>query len=172
MRKIEKKIYKAREGAGFGDTKAKEFAEYRDANNLKTPDEIYEDARDNESSPFYAALDWNNETAGDKYRISQIKNIINHISVKIIYVGGEFVEYERGFVYIKGDESREIKSIEEALNEPKDRNYLIREAWSNLEGWLARYKQYKKKEFKKIYRAADETRPKLEKEGLIAQTAI
>ena len=158
-KKIEKKVYKARNGAPFAQKDAETIGKYIEQ--FKTPEDILRDTEKNNKSPIKNLLEWDNDKAADSFRVQQVKNIVNHLSVEIVYIGGEVVTFDRAIEYVSGSEKPQIVKIEDAMDNEDMRKEIIARAWANLSGWMTRYRLYK--EFDKVFKAVEETRPEIER---------
>ena len=81
------KKYKATEGAPFSQKKAQKYGEELNAIAEKNegkikPQDVIERAKV-KSSALHDYFDWNNDTAAEKHRLWQARNLINHITVVI-----------------------------------------------------------------------------------------
>jgi len=150
---IKEKLYVARIGAVFNNDEAQVFGEYLDSKQLKTPVEILKDAETNEASPFWSFLEWDDTEAAERFRVSQVRNIVNHISIEIVYIDGETITFDRAYEIVSVESGREYIHIEEGLADKDIRMQIIRRALSNLQGWRKRYGEYK--EFAGIAREID-----------------
>jgi len=83
---MEKLIYKRREGATFKeeDTEliAKIIIEIEKKKGIVKPEDLIEKA-ENKSSSIHHLFEWDNDEAGRQYRMSQARNIINHIEIEV-----------------------------------------------------------------------------------------
>lgn len=50
----------------------------------KTPKSVLQFAKDNKQSILYKQFEWDNKKAGEKYRVSQARKILNHIMIREI----------------------------------------------------------------------------------------
>ncbi len=164
MKQVEKKVFKARQGAPFKQEEAQIIGEY--VEKFETPKDILEDAK-NEASPIHHLLTWDENEAAFQYRLQEVKNIVNHIEVDIVYAGGEIETFERGFEYVIDEEGdKKFVPIEKGLSEETYYRQIIQRAWANFDGWVNRYGQYK--EFNKIVKAAEETKEELLQANVIS----
>jgi len=157
MQKIKEIIYKAREGAPFGDEKAKELALYMEENELESPDEVLDDALKNEKSPFREFIEWDKEKAFIKYAKESVKHVVASISVEIKFVGGETVRFKRAYNIVRIGGANFYAPTEDALTSEESRKQILNRAYGNLKGWQETYGNYL--EFAKIVSAIDEVDP-------------
>jgi len=141
--------YIARQGAPFKDGEAQVIGEY--ISKFKTPAEILDDTKTNSASPIKEYLNWDDTLAAEEYRLQQIKNIVNHIEVRIVYSGGESKTFDRAFEYVSDSEGRQYIPIQTALSNEEYKRQVLQRAWATLQGWVNRYQEYK--EFKPVVEA-------------------
>jgi hypothetical protein len=101
------------------------------------------------SSSLYEFFDWDNSSAGEKWRLGQARNIINEI--KIIVDDKEMYAFENVNVIIKDNEIqknkiskfgiREYKPIVEIMNNEDYKNQLIQRALAEAIYWKNRHAQ-------------------------------
>lgn len=167
--KIKEKRYVARDFAGFNDEKAKEFGEYLEARKIDLTNykAIYEDAAKNEGSPFYKELEWNNSLAANEHRLSQIKELVEHISIEIIYENEEKTILPRAFELVSryNDQPRELIGILEGLSEEDSKKQILSRAFQNLMGWWNTYQIYK--EFGSLKSPIEEIRNELTNRNIV-----
>ena len=93
--------YKKREGAPFKDEDTKIIANIIVAiekkKGLITPNDLVNQAR-SESSPIHNLFEWDDTEAASQYRLSQARNIINHIEIE---VRGESSEERKADIVIQ-----------------------------------------------------------------------
>lgn len=149
--KIQKR-FRAKEGASFGNDKAQvygnELERIRKENaGILTPQIVVEEAKE-KSSPIHNFFEWNNDLASEKYRLSQARQLINHINVIINHKGTK--KEQRAYLNVtkaieENDEDiqRIYVTIERALSEPKLRKQTLNNAIREIEYWKEKYKDYK-----------------------------
>ncbi len=99
------------------------------------------------SSSLYDFFDWDNASAGEKWRLGQARNFINEI--KIIVEDKELYAFENVNVTIKDSEipnnkkskfgCREYKTIIEVMDNENYRNQLIYRALAEANYWKDRH---------------------------------
>jgi len=100
------------------------------------------------SSSLYEFFDWDNSSAGDKWRLQQARTLINEI--KVIVEDKEMYAFENIKVTIdkktnvsdwikKGNSSREYKPIVEIMDNVNYRQQLIQRALSEAKYWRERH---------------------------------
>ena len=118
------------------------------------------------SSSLYEFFDWDNSSAGEKWRLSQARILINEI--KVIVEDKEISAFENVNVTIQEAEtpniksskfgSREYKTIVEIMNNEDYRNQLIHSALAQATFWKEKYKELI--ELEPIFISIDETNKK------------
>ena len=93
------------------------------------------------SSSLYEFFDWDNSSAGEKWRLQQARVLINEI--KIIVDDKEMYAFENVNVSIieKESSSREYKSIVEIINNANYRQQLIQRALFEAIYWKNRHSE-------------------------------
>ena len=112
------------------------------------------------SSSLYEFFDWDNSSAGDKWRLQQARVLINEI--KVIVEDKEMYAFENIKVIITDKEfetknrssQREYKPIAEILSKDEYRNQLIQRALSEVKYWKDRHSELI--ELKPIFSSIDE----------------
>lgn len=104
---IQRIKYKARAGAPFKVEDAQAIGEEIEQLPVKQPRTIVEKAR-NPNTILHNYFDWNDSVAGEKWRLQQARNIVNHI-IEIKVIQGE---------------EHEIKSFFPVFNEQKENVYV------------------------------------------------
>lgn len=127
-----------------------------------TAKNLVERAR-NKNSPLHNLFDWDNESAGDKYRVQQAIWIINDI--KFYVEDKELYAFENvSFNVIEENsevEKREYLSLPEILSKEELREKMIRRALNEAEYWNNRYHDLK--ELSPIFNAIESTKKKWQK---------
>jgi len=102
------------------------------------------------SSSLYEFFDWDNSSAGEKWRLQQARTLINEI--KIVVEDKEIYAFENVSVAVQETEptkspskfgSREYKTIVEIMNNEDYRNQLIHRALSEANYWKERHAELK-----------------------------
>ena len=147
---MEKRIFKAGKGSTFDDEKAQTYGEFlwkmREENgDVLTPIQIVDKAKP-KASPIHECFEWNDEIAGDKYRLWQARYLIGRIEIIVVSDGEEDQirafhnisvqdgeEHERGYVTLK-----DIRENEDYLE------IVLAGALDEIKSWQRRYSQYKR----------------------------
>ena len=111
------------------------------------------------SSSLYGFFDWDNSSAGDKWRLNQARQLINEI--KIVVEDKEMYAFENVNVTVEDKKdskikisSREYKPIVEVMNNEYYRKQLIQGALSQAKYWKERHSELV--ELKSIFKTIDE----------------
>lgn len=96
------------------------------------------------SSSLYGFFDWDDSSAGDKWRLSQARTFINEI--KVIVEDREMYAFESVNVSVENNPKkttscREYKSIVEIMDNPEYRRQLIQRALSEAKYWKERHQE-------------------------------
>jgi hypothetical protein len=115
------------------------------------------------SSPLHEFFDWDDSSAGEKWRLQQARVLINE--VKIIVDSKEMYAFENVRVVvseakqdIKEESTREYKPIVEILSKEEYRNQVIQQALENISYWKEKYSEYS--ELKPIFVTIDKVKKK------------
>lgn len=103
-----------------------------------TPSSLLDYSRD-ENSPTHREFEWNDEIAGEKYRLEQARKLIIDLRVVHDDVGREDAR-ERAFV-VTSDRKSEYVPIQKALSNEEWRTGLLAQARKDSEIFLAKYRR-------------------------------
>ena len=146
----EKTIYRAKHNAPFSSKRAQiygecveEILDKRDAT-VRPIDVV--NAASVEYSPLHDYFDWNDKSAGAKYRVYQARQLINHLVTVTVTTDGEERE-DRAFLNVtvttEGDKSEHIYvPIERALTNEEFRRQILIKAIKEIEYWKQKYNDY------------------------------
>lgn len=145
------KRYKAAPGAPFPKKDApvigKRLEQIEEEQGRITPEAVVADSR-RRGSPFQKLISWDDASAAQSWRLAQARNIINHVVVVFVSVGG--VEKEsKGFHSVRfaspdsQREERSYASMSTVDNDPELREQVIAEALRRLEYWKEEYGKYR-----------------------------
>jgi len=114
-------------------------------------------------NPLHKFFDWNNNKAGEKWRMHQARLLVNEI--KVIVEGKEMYAFESVIVNTETLDEEEAERTYKPVNEILDREDLrvqvIRAAINHAEYWKNQYGIYG--ELKPIVTSIDKTKKSLEK---------
>ena len=109
-------------------------------------------ARKHKQSTLHANLEWDDSIAGERWRVSQVRQLI---AIHIVDSDGG-----RRFVSLsidrKHDGSNGYRSLEDIVGRPDLREIMLKDALADLERMQERYS--KLSELQPVWDAADETR--------------
>jgi hypothetical protein len=105
-----------------------------------TAEAVLENARD-KHNVLHGFFDWNDEIAGEKWRLHQARMLINEI--KIVIDSKEYSAYENVSVSIEGDgKERVYKPILDIISNEKLRQQIISRAMEKQKYWKQQYGVY------------------------------
>ena len=145
---MKKKIFHAKDGAQFNDSKAQLYGEQLEVikkekdKKLLTPEDVLDDASD-QNSPLHEYFDWSDTIAARHWRKHQARNLVNAIEIEVVEQSTikkvkahynvvkqepEAEQGERGYV-----------SREDAKKDPDLRVQLLQKAVMEIKAWAARW---------------------------------
>jgi len=143
------KRFKAAAGARFSDEQAERYgqriARLEEQVGYITPQSVVDDAK-HKNSPLHDYFDWDDIVAANSWRIEQAKYLLRHITYTKITDDKE--EQIRGFFSITPTKEMQAEtpkvyvSLSTILSDREKLDQVINEAYRELKGWVARYKQY------------------------------
>jgi hypothetical protein len=142
VRKQFKKIYNVKEGGIIKKKDAQIIGEYIERIGVKNPRVILSHAKRDKNCPLNKYLDWNDRVAGDNWRLHQIRNIVNHLEVSIIYDGN--TEPVKAFYSITefDKDLPEYVNQEDVYNNDDWRKQIVARALNEQYSWVERYKLF------------------------------
>lgn len=153
-------IYVASPGAPFSEKKAQKYGEYlakiEKKEGVLTPAKVVNKAK-SERSVIHDYFEWDDSIAGEKYRIHQARNLMNHIEVEIIDNGDEEVKTIKMFhniQIVEESKDRGYLSLSSIVNSIDYREQVIDRALTELIGWKKRHQQYS--ELEPVFAAIEE----------------
>jgi len=141
-RKAQAKIYMARTGAPFKAEDAQEIGKFIESVKDKSTMGILEAVKKDRDCVLHKYIEWDNKEAAEEFRLQQIRNIVNHITIEITQLGdGQPV---RAFYSINDaiQKNTIYVNVESVFSNTEYRNQVIERAKSELRNWMERYKQY------------------------------
>lgn len=118
-----------------------------------TPEAVITTARDTDN-PLHACFEWNNEKAGEEYRLQQARKIIQCVTV-VKQIDNKNVSV-RAFVNLKQDADGNLThnpfnikgksyyvSMDDAMNNDFTKAYTVEKAIIELNIWTEKYKNLK-----------------------------
>lgn len=118
----------------------KELESIQALDNL-TNKEVLDYAREHKDSEVYKCFDWNNETAGEKWRLQQASKILCSISI-VIDENKKPVEKTRVYVSTKSkeEEKRTFKKLVDVLEDDEEYKALLEKANNELNSCQEKYR--------------------------------
>lgn len=127
-----------------------------------TAENLLKEAEDKNSN-LHNFFDWNNNKAGEKWRLHQARLLLNEI--KVIVNGKEMYAFESVIVNTEDlseeEAERCYKPVDEILSNEELRVQVIRTAITHIEYWKQQYGIYE--ELKPIVTSIEKTKKSLEK---------
>ena len=163
---IEKTNWEAIHKGKLSEDKVRKYKEELEKLELKyngvlTPQNVLREAQ-SKASPLHEFFDWENETAGEKWRIWQARFLIGSIKVKVNF-DGTVKEYKRYLnVRISADRedaSRGYVNSNVVLINPDYKEQIIKKAIKEVEYWKKQYSDYN--ELENIFKSIQQTKKKL-----------
>ncbi len=133
---------------------ATELLKLKNDSGVINPAEAVTWARTNRKSRLHAALEWDNDVAGERYRIWQVRSLIS-IHITDPDGGRRFVSLS---IDRKHDGSNGYRSLEDIAARPDLREIMLKDALADLERVQARYS--KLSELQPVWEQADAVRQK------------
>lgn len=132
-----KKKFKARVGAPFSVKDAQKIGEELEqikSQGVLNPSNVLKRAK-NKKSILHQYFDWDNNEAGEKWRLHQARNIVNHV-VEVVVIRGEQIEQRAFFNVVTKNDENVYVSLTEAISTPSYKKQLLREMEATLENLL------------------------------------
>jgi len=143
----------------------KELAEIAKKYNGLLSAEIVINEAKKKNSPLHNWFDWENEEAGEKWRLHQARMLINSVKVKIVFEDGVGAYREYLNVNVKTDyDDKPQRFYVETVKVMKNkdlREQVLKRAIKEAEYWERTYKEYK--ELNDIFKGIKSTKKKLDK---------
>jgi hypothetical protein len=134
----------------------------RKYNGTITPGLIVKEA-ENKYSPLNNLFDWDNDSAGPKYRLWQARMLITTLRIKVIYDGETKDVRQYLSVNINNDDDgkavRAYLPTEVVLTNEKYKEQMLKKAISEAEYWKRSYRDFV--ELESIFKAINKTQKKL-----------
>ena len=119
-----------------------------------TPRSVVDDARP-EDAVLHPCFEWDDGVAAGKYREDQARYIIRGV-VAQMPEAGEDAAPVRAFVSVVQNDQQSYTSTAHAMSDADLRQQVLQRAWSELQDWRDRYKDYK--ELAAVFTAIDDGR--------------
>lgn len=145
--------YKVRHGSPFREEDANvigpELVRLAKENGGKITAKLVLDSASDPTSPLHEFFDWDDESAANKYRLTQARTIIKCIQYDV--KGGEKVEFDVGVWerIVNAGELPEATpgpgyvTMATVAETPTFEKQILHNAWKDMRAWKARYNKYK-----------------------------
>jgi len=157
-----KVIYKASEGAPFGDSAAQKIGEQIKLIEKKfgqvTPDIVVKEASD-PGHFLHDYFEWDNNVGAENWRKQQARNIINHLIVVREYKGDD-KEVKAYFSVTTDDNEKQYVSVEVVLKNEDYRDQIIQESLREIIYWKEKNRDYQELEL--IFEAIEKTQKEIQ----------
>lgn len=152
-------IYQWKESSIFAKHDADKIGNHLDQlrNKLNglTVRDVVKDASD-KTNPTHNCFEWDNNKAGDKYRLHQARLLLDNI-VRIKIQDKELSTPIRAFYSIKRDDRQtDYTPIHVVLNSEYDRQQVLQTALREVTNWKKRYESLE--ELTKVFKAIEEAK--------------
>ena len=140
--KRKKIVFEARSGSPFKKEEAQEIGELISRIEEKSTENILTEIQKHPEHCAYKYIEWNDKKAGHRYRLSQVRNIVNHVVVNIVNIEDSIPI--RAFFSVKESESTEpiYVDVETTFNDAYTRQQIVSRAKNELQNWKERYYIY------------------------------
>ena len=143
---MKKYQYEHRTGAPFKKEHTEDIGKFVYSVKERTTENILSEIRNKPNHVIHSYIEWDDKIASEKYRLQQVRNIVNHIEVTITTIGNDTPIPM--FVSINTVNGTTYEHISDAMNDKDMRKQVILRAKTELNNWVSRYQQYT--ELKKI----------------------
>lgn len=131
-------------------------------NGMLAPQDILREAS-TDRSPLHDWFDWQDEIAGEKWRLHQARLLLNSIRVKVMFEGGNrsYRKYLNVKVKQNGGFKRFYVQTNKIMKNPDLKEQILARAISEANYWKRTYDEYQ--ELENIFQSIDKTTKKLKK---------
>lgn len=153
---VQKKKYGVRSGSPFRKDDAQAIGEFIDGVEDKTPLGILSEIEKNKRHVIHDYIEWNDDIASSEFRLSQVRNIVNHITIEIVEVNDSKVPI-RAFYSVRKETNGKTPvyvDVKTAFSKEYYRDQVVERAFSELKNWRERY-NHLYKELGNIFTAID-----------------
>ena len=153
-------VYKVRSGSHLkvdAQVAGEHLERLREANGGLSARLVLDDAKAQES-PIHEEFEWDNERAGEEYRLWQARHLMNSMVV-VVSGDGEVEKTTRAFVVVTQNDQDRYESIHVVMDDPVMRQQVLTRALRELESWEKKYKELE--EFAGVFKAVEKARKKL-----------
>ena len=131
-------------------------------NGMLAPQDIVREAY-KEKSPLHDWFDWNDDSAGEKWRLHQARLLLNSVRVKVMFEGGKksYRKYLNVRVKQNGGYKRFYVETNTVMKTPNLKEQILLRAINEANYWKRTYDDYQ--ELEGIFQSIDKTTKKLKK---------
>ena len=142
--------YRAADGATFNDKDAVVIGrELSRLGETITPHQVVDTAR-RPASPLHRFFEWQDSVAAEKFRLSQARHVVNHLTIEVKMPSGQVKPLKAFYSQMveREDDDGEIVAERKYLSitlvqrEPVSANNAITQAKSELLAWKVRWQDY------------------------------
>lgn len=151
-----KKKYGVRPGSPFRKDDAQAIGEFIDDVKDKTPVGILDEIKKHKNHVIHNYIEWNNDVASVEFRLTQVRNIVNHITIKIVKVNSKKVPI-RAFYSVRKETNGKTPvyvDVKTVFSKEYYKEQVVERAFSELKNWRERY-NHLYKELGKIFTAIE-----------------
>lgn len=137
-------IYRAADGAHYGNKMAQVLGETLESLGNFTPRDVVQAAR-RKDSPIHSLFEWDNREAADKYRLDQARRHVNHLRVVIEPSSGAHTKAFHSIAIQRESQPPAFGyvSMRTVHGDDAMREQVVAKARAELRGWRERYEEYR-----------------------------
>ena len=140
---MKQKVYGVRKGAPFKKGDAQAIGEFIDGIDVKSSKKILARIKKNKKHIIHGLIEWDDTIAGEEFRLQQVRNIVNHVTIEIKEIG-DGLPVRAFFSVTKQDNGENVVYVDlnQTFSDDYYRGQVISRAKSELSNWQERYHQY------------------------------
>lgn len=138
----QKKVYLPRIGAPFKENDAQTIGEFVYKLKGSSTAEILSNIKKNKSHTIANYIEWDDKLASEQFRLQQVRNIVNHIEIKIETLGDGRPIRMFHSIKIPEQQKRVYMDYETMASQEFALEQVISRAKVELDNWVERYQQY------------------------------
>lgn len=156
--------YTVKAGSIIPSSQAQEIGEYIQSLGYFTPESVVKDAR-REESPLHPFFEWDDQKAGEQWRLQQARLIVNHFEITVKDSQTDGKTTIRAWHSVNIDVGQPVSQrvyvgVAEAMSQEKLRRQVVGNALRELRGWRDRYNTYQ--EFEPIFTSIQQIETELD----------
>jgi len=140
---MNKKVYGVRKGAPFKKGDAQAIGEFIDGIDVKSSKKILARIKKNKRHIIHGLIEWDDTIAGEEFRLQQVRNIVNHVTIEIKEIGDGLPV--RAFFSVNKPDNGDTTvyvDLNQTFSDDYYRSQVISRAKGELSNWQERYHQY------------------------------